>query len=193
MTLLSDEILVKMLKADDHKAFREIYRRYWRSLFVAAQRKLKSEEACEELVQNIFLAVWEKRNSLLIENLRGYLFSALKYQIVDHLRKQLLAEKYSGFLQTKQEPYGETPEGALHFHDISVIFENIFAQLPQKTSRIFHLSRIEHKSTKEIAALLSIPERTVEYHITQSLKILRQQLSDFLPFWVIVCNTFMNR
>ncbi len=188
MTLLSDEILVKMLKADDHTAFREIYKRYWRSLFVAAQRKLKSEETCEELVQNIFLAIWEKRETLLVENLRGYLFSALKYQVVDHLRKELLAEKYSGFLQAKQEQYGETPDGALHFRDITAIFENIFAQLPAKTSRVFHLSRIEHKSTKEIAALLNIPERTVEYHITQSLKILRQQLSDFLPFWIIVCN-----
>lgn len=188
MTLLSDEILVKMLKAGDHKAFREIYKRYWRSLFVAAQRKLKSEATCEELVQNIFLAIWEKRETLLIENLRGYLFSALKYQIVDQLRKELLAEKYSGFLQAKQEQYGETPDEALHFRDISDIFENIFAQLPAKTSQVFHLSRIEHKSTKEIAALLKIPERTVEYHITQSLKILRRQLSDFLPFWIIACN-----
>ncbi|ODS80025.1 MAG: hypothetical protein ABS46_15285 [Cytophagaceae bacterium SCN 52-12] len=193
MTLLSDEILVKMLKADDHSAFREIYKRYWKSLFLAARRKLRSEEACEELVQNIFLGVWEKRESLVIGNLRGYLFSALKYQVIDHLRKEMLAEKYSGFLQKKQESYAETPEGALHFRDISVIFEKIFAQLPQKTSRIFHLSRIEHKSTKEIAALLDIPERTVEYHITQSLKILRQQLSDFLPFWIIVWHIFPGR
>lgn len=72
MTLLSDEILVKMLKADDHGAFREIYKRYWRTLFNAARRKLKPEETCEELVQNIFLAVWEKRESLVIENLRAY-------------------------------------------------------------------------------------------------------------------------
>ena len=192
MKLLSDEILVKMLKAGDHAAFREIYKRYWKSLFLAAQRKLKSEETCEELVQNIFLTIWEKRDTLLIGNLRGYLFSALKYQVVDQLRRELLAEKYSGFLQAKEEQYDETPEAALHFRDISAIFESIFAQLPAKTSRVFHLSRIEHKSTKEIAALLDIPERTVEYHITQSLKILRQQLSDFLPLWIIVCHKLLN-
>lgn len=184
--LLSDEVLGKMLKADDHAAFKEIYKRYWKSLFIAAQRKLRSDEICEELVQNIFLSLWEKRNGLLIENLRGYLFNALKYQVVDHLRKQLLAERYSGVLQTRPEQLGESPDDTLNFQDISSIFERIFGQLPEKTSRIFHLSRIEHKSTREISRLLRIPERTVEYHITQSLKILREQLGDFLPFWLFL-------
>ncbi len=184
--LLSDELLVKMLEADDHEAFREIYKRYWRSLFAAARRKLKSDETSEELVQNIFLSLWEKRHSLAIENLAGYLFSALKYQVIDHLRKQLLAEKYTGFLQAREEQYGETPDDMLNYRDISEIFESVFDQLPEKTSRIFHLSRIEHKTTKEISRLLSVPERTVEYHITQSLKTLRQQLGDFLPLWLLL-------
>ncbi len=179
--LLSDELLVKLLKVDDKGAFNEIYKRYWKALFTSGQRKVKSDEIVEELLQNVYLKVWEKRATLQIENLGGYLFNALKYQIIDHYRTQFLAEKYVDFALKRPEQYEEAPDEAVNFQDISAIFDSVLKQLPVKTGRIFHMSRVEHKTTREIAHLLDMPERTVEYHITQSLKLLRQQLRDFLP------------
>lgn len=183
---LDDQLLVKMIKAENHAAFKEVYKRYWKQLFVAAQRKLKPDELCEEVVQNTFMSLWEKRNQVSVENLRSYLFSSLKYQIIDQLRKRVVAEKYVVFVQSRPEEFGQSPDEPLHLDRVMSVFEDVFRLLPEKTSRIFYLSRIEHMTTKEIARQLDIPERTVEYHITQSLRMLRRQLGDYLPLFAAV-------
>lgn len=185
--LLSDELLVRLLRVDDADAFNEIYKRYWKSLFQSARFKVKSEEIAEELLQNLFLNLWEKRAVQQIENLSGYLFSVLKYQIVNHYRALFLAEKYADFAQSQLEGYDHEADVVVNTKEIVSIFEEVLQQLPQKTSRIFHMSRLEYKTTREIAVALDMPERTVEYHITQSLKLLREQLKDFLPSLVLVC------
>ena len=184
--LLSDELLVKLMRVDDADAFNEIYKRYWKPLFQSARYKLKSDELAEELLQNLFLNLWEKRTIQQIENLSRYLSSVLKYQIVNHYRTVFLAEKYADFVQSRLEDYVDEPDIAVNVQEIVSIFEDVLQQLPQKTSRVFHMSRLEYKTTREIAAELDMPERTVEYHITQSLKLLRQQLKDFLPSVILL-------
>lgn len=184
--LLSDELLVKLMRVDDADAFNEIYKRYWKSLFQSARYKLKSDELAEELLQNLFLNLWEKRSVQQIENLSRYLSSVLKYQIVNHYRALFLAEKYADFVQSRLEDHVHEPDIAVNVQEIVSIFEDVLQQLPQKTSRVFHMSRLEYKTTREIATELDMPERTVEYHITQSLKLLRQQLKDFLPSIILL-------
>jgi RNA polymerase sigma-70 factor (family 1) len=179
--LLSDELLVRLMRVDDSDAFNEIYKRYWKPLFESARYKTKSDEIAEELLQNLFLNLWEKRAAQQIENLGAYLFTILKYQIVNHYRALFLAEKYADFAQARREGYEHEADVDVNIQDIVAIFEKVLQQLPEKTSRVFHMSRLEHKTTREIATALELPERTVEYHITQSLKQLRQQLRDFLP------------
>jgi RNA polymerase sigma-70 factor (family 1) len=184
--LLSDELLVRLMRVDDNDAFNEIYKRYWKPLFQSARYKVRSDEIAEELLQNLFLNLWEKRAVHQIENLSAYLFGVLKYQIVNHYRALFLAEKYVDFAQSQLEEQVQAADVAVNIKEIVSIFEEVLQQLPQKTSRVFHMSRLEYKTTREIATALDIPERTVEYHITQSLKLLRQQLKDFLPSLVFV-------
>jgi RNA polymerase sigma factor (sigma-70 family) len=179
--LLSDELLVRLMRVDDTEAFNEVYKRYWKPLFESARYKTKSDEIAEELLQNLFLNLWEKRAVQQIEKLGPYLFTVLKYQIVDHFRGVFLAEKYADFAQSRPEGFEHEADVAVNIQEIVSIFEEVLQQLPEKTSRVFHMSRLEHKTTREISAALDLPERTVEYHITQSLKQLRQQLRDFLP------------
>lgn len=128
----------------------------------------------------------EKRATQQIENLGGYLYQSLKYQIIGHYRKQLLAERYSNATLNKSFQHNPSPENEVNFQEITAIFERVLRQLPEKTSQIFRLSRLEFKTTREISELLQMSERTVEYHITQSLKLLRQQLKDFLPTGILL-------
>ena len=179
--LLSDELLVKLLRVDDEGAFREIYKRYLRPLNRVALNKLKSSEEAEEILQETFLQLWEKRNTQNIDNLKAYLFASLKYQIIDHYKAQILAERYSDFIFSKDLQPENLSESEMNFQEIIAIFEKSLHDLPQKTSQIFRMSRLENKTTREISETLHVPERTVEYHITQSLKSLRLQLKDFLP------------
>ncbi len=184
--LIGDELLVKLLRVDDEGAFTEIYKRFWKNLFKAGQAKLKSDETVEEVLQEVFLSLWEKRATVQIDNLGGYLFTILKYQIINHYRKQMLADRYSEYIFAKPDSSIQSIDNEVHFKEIIAIFENVLLQLPEKTRKIFQMSRVEFKSTREISEALDMPERTVEYHITQSLKLLRFQLKDFLPMSFIV-------
>ena len=94
-TLLSDsELLNSMIEGDDC-AFQEIYRRYWYKLYMATKRKLIFEEDAQEIVQDIFVDLWERRSQVQIKELSSFLFSAVKYSILNHIRTRIVRERYS--------------------------------------------------------------------------------------------------
>jgi RNA polymerase sigma-70 factor (ECF subfamily) len=178
--LLSDEILAKLLKADDETAFKEIYTRYWKQLFNAAYYRLGSKEPAKEIVQNLFLYIWERRNSLSIANLSSYLQTAVKNRIINYIEATVVQKKYQQHLrETFSGQLAET-EAAVQYNELFLAFQKALQQLPPKTRDVFTMSRFEHLSIKEIAQRLNISEKAVEYHITSSLKALRINLKDFL-------------
>ncbi|GAA4406680.1 RNA polymerase sigma-70 factor [Nibrella viscosa] len=183
--LLSDVLLYRLLQTGDEAAFREIYRKYWQLLFGIAYRKLQSQENAEEIVQDIFVDIWERRAGLQIDDLKKYLIGAVKYRILNTIKAKLIRERYKTFSQTLTTHTEPLTESELAFQDLSRAIEQALAGLPQKTQEIFRLNRLENQSVREIALLLSIPERTVEYHITQSLRILRIHLKDFILLLVM--------
>jgi RNA polymerase sigma-70 factor (ECF subfamily) len=177
--LLSDELLVRLLLVGDEGAFEEIYRRYFSKLLRTAQFKIQSKQIAEELLQDLFISLWEKRNKIIIDNLEAYLNTSLKYLIINHIRRQILQDRFMEYAANKPE-LSATVDESIAFNELSVAIEKSIEKLPEKTRQIFTLNRLEYKSVKEISELLSIPERTVEYHITQGLKTLRIHLKEFM-------------
>lgn len=178
---LSDALLVKLLKADDAEAFQEIYRRYWHMLFVMARRKLYSQENAEEIVQDLFASIWSRRTDTQIEDLKRYLFSSAKYLIINNIKSKIARQEYeSQTASTSTSDITRRTEEDLAYRDLHRAIEDGLLRLPKKTQHIFRLNRLENQSVREISVLLSIPERTVEYHITQSLRSLRLHLRDYL-------------
>ncbi|WP_373513685.1 RNA polymerase sigma factor [Persicitalea sp.] len=108
--LLSDLLLVKLLRVEDELAFQEIYRRYWEPLYENARRKIHRDDEAEGLVQDVFMSIWEKRTTQEIDNLGGYLTNALKYRIIDHYRTQTLAERYREYELAKSIEDAPSPE-----------------------------------------------------------------------------------
>src|SRR6187402_863141 len=93
--LYTDDVLMQRIQQDDVVAFKQVYNRYWRKLFDAAYNRLRQKEACEECIQEIFVTLWEKRASLtLTTGLSQYLFTAVKYKVIDHYRKLHTKTKY---------------------------------------------------------------------------------------------------
>jgi len=176
---LSDELLVKLLIVGDEGAFEEIYRRYWNKLLRAAQFKVRSKEVIEELLQDLFISLWEKRDKVVIDKLEAYLNTSLKYLIINQIKKQILQEKFVEYSITKNDQ-SEAVDESIAFNELSVAIEKAVDKLPDKTRQIFQLNRLEYLSVKEISERLLIPERTVEYHITQGLKSMRIHLKDFI-------------
>jgi RNA polymerase sigma-70 factor (family 1) len=185
-SLFSDSFLVEALHNGDEKAFKAIYQRYWKKLFYVAFRKGLSWEEAEELVQNLFVSLWEKRVEVSIEHLDRYLHTSLKYLVINLLRSKKMEAKYVLYGQQTFSQVDEGTEAIVALADLSDALEQGVARLPEKTRTIFKMNRLEHHSVKEISESLNLPSRTVEYHITQALKRLRLHLKDFV-FSVLVC------
>lgn len=176
----TDDILARLLRTSDEQAFREIYQRHWQKLYRLALRKTSSGTTAEEIVQEIFLTLWHKRETLLIQTLEAYLVSSAKYAIIQHLKARLTAP------QTLETTHDQTPEvhateERLLLNDLRAALETGLATLPPKTETVFRMSRFEQLTHTEIAAQLELSEKSVEYHITSALRLLRVTLREFLP------------
>jgi RNA polymerase sigma-70 factor (family 1) len=180
LRVLTDEILLQLLKADNDKAFKEIYSRYWKSVFETAYHRLANKEVAKELVQTIFLRIWEKRHAIQINHLGSYLQTSIKNSIINYIESILVHKKYLQHVMNAGASTCNSTESTINFHELSQALEKAIGLLPEKTRHVFRLSRFDHLSIREIAANLNISEKAVEYHITQSLKTLRLYLKDYL-------------
>jgi RNA polymerase sigma-70 factor (ECF subfamily) len=180
LRVLTDEMLLRLLKADDEKAFKEIYSRYWQPVFEAAYRRLVNKETAKELVQTVFLRIWEKRHTIQVHHLPNYLQTAIKNSVINYIESTLVHKRYLQHVMNSTTAFAPASETTASLHELAQAIEKAIALLPEKTRHVFRLSRFDHLSIREIATSLNISEKAVEYHITQSLKTLRSYLKDFL-------------
>lgn len=188
--LLTDDLLLRLLQASDENAFRVLYQRYWKKLFTTACYKLKSKEAAEEIVQNIFVSLWEKRATLQIENLDNYLFIAVKYKVINYVESLMVRE--AGQKQLAGNTTDESTEATIMINDLHAAIQKALTQLPAKTREVFTMSRFEKYSVREIARHMNLTEKAVEYHITQSLKLMRVSLKDYMVLGIPLIITLLN-
>jgi RNA polymerase sigma-70 factor (ECF subfamily) len=175
-----DAALVEALAQNDEQAFAEVYERYWQALYQQAVRKLGRTEDAEEVVQDLFVALWHKRHAINIERLDAYLASALKYRIIDFIRARMVRQKYAATGPHLHATPDCSTEEAVAATDLEQSLADSVRQLPGKTHEVFRLSRLEYQSTAQIAARLRVSTKTVEYHLSRSLQFLRISLRDFL-------------
>lgn len=178
------DLLFSRLKNGDELAYAEIYEQHNKFLLQVAYQKTKDKVVAEDLVQNIFISIWEKRESLLVKDARHYLLGCLKYSVINYIRSQIVENKYIAFSQNRQSA-GNDVSGNIELKDLSAILEKGISSLPDRTQEIFRLSRFEHQSTKKISMGLNISEKTVEYHITRSLKFIKAYLKNYYLFTLI--------
>lgn len=183
---LNDNELAEKLRQGSNAAFEEIYKRYWDKLFNSAHKRLADFELCEEVVQDIFVKLWEKRELLSINTgLSNYLHTAVKYSVIDYYRKRLTEDAFiSGQLLLAQTD--NSTEDNIILNDLKRYLEILIEQLPVKCRSVYQLSRAEHKTNKEIAAILNISEKTVEGHLTKALQSLRFGMAEYLPLAVLI-------
>jgi RNA polymerase sigma-70 factor (family 1) len=186
----SDADLLAALRTDDEGSFTEIYQRYCYQLFTVAYRKLSNREAAEELVQDLFENLWNRRASHEIAQLKQYLFSALRYRIINYIKAQQVRAGYELYCRLTGAWAATTTEDALAYGELSAALLAGVRRLPTKTQEIFQLSRLEQYSVAEISGRVNLSEKTVEYHLTKSLKLLRSYLREFLVLILVLCNNF---
>ncbi len=182
-----DSTLVLLLRQGDEEAFEFLYNRYWEKLLTVAYHRIGSMDVAKELVQDVFANLWRRRQQLTIKTtFAAYIFSAMKYTILDYIRAQAVKEKYVDAIKKSARQTDNTTLDILAYEELNRTLEQEISKLPEKCQRVFRLSRIEHFSNKEIAQKLQISPKTVENQITKALKFLRVNMREFTTFFILL-------
>jgi len=174
-----DENLVDRLKNGDNAAFVSIYEKYWHKVFIVVYRRVKEKEIAKELTQNLFLKIWEKREELHINKLENYLVTSIKHAVIDHIEKQLVANRYLSYYKAYVSLQNESTEESVNFNDLSEAIEKGLGKLSEKSQLVFKLTKLDHWPIEKVANHLQLSEKTVGYHLTKSIKFLRVFLKEF--------------
>ena len=166
------------LKKGNVSAFELIYQQNWSVLYSYAYNILRNKMVCEEIVQETFLSIWKRRESLgVTTSLKGYLLTAVKFQVLNYIRSEKVRKEYAIIYTTFEKTlYDNSNEEHIHLSDLEHLVEREISKLPNKCQQVYRLSRNEHQSIKTIADMLNISHKTVENHLTQALKQLRSSL-----------------
>jgi RNA polymerase sigma factor (sigma-70 family) len=178
-TNLSDEALVDLLKSDDHDAFKIIYLRYWRQLYGFVYQQIDSKEDAEEIIHDLMLSLWQNRGRSQIQHLKIYLFIAARNLTNKFIKSQINLLKYREYQLLNQVFESVDSDEIFNVNDLSAAIESVLKKMPEKTATIFRMSKIDEMPVKKIALQMDLTDKAVEYHITKSLKMLRQHLQDF--------------
>lgn len=175
-----ENLLIQLLRQGDEDAFAVLYNRYWEKLLTHAYHRTASLEIAKELTQEVFANLWRRRTQLNIKtSFAAYIFTALKYTLLDHIRSQAVKDKY---VEAIKKTVSETDNSTLDFiafEELSKTLEEEINKLPERCRLVFRLSRMEHYSHEEIAKKLQISTKTVENQITKAIKILRANMQEF--------------
>jgi RNA polymerase sigma-70 factor (family 1) len=177
---LSDNELAALL-ADDDAAFNEIYERYWSLLYRAAFNVLKDEDACLDVIQEVFIWFWEHRSDVAVKSVKAYLLVAVKYKVANYIRNGKTRESFYDRIP-KIELDDDFPDEALEVKELKEMIARFVMELPERCQEVFNMSRNEHLSNKEIAERLGITEKTVENQINKALKRLKLNLGKLSLF-----------
>lgn len=178
-----DQELVDRIRQGDHAAFEALFRVYHQDLLRFAHFYVKRLAVAEELVQDIFHNIWQRRRSWKPRGaLRSYLYGAVRNHANKYLRGRKVRDRYRTRkqLEADRRIADETPERELRRKELSEAVRGAIAMLPERRRQVFKLSRQQGLTYAEIAAVLGISENTVEVHMVRALKFLRKRVSDLL-------------
>lgn len=170
----------------DKQAFTAIYRRYWEDLYITAVKALRNKTEAADVVQDVFLSVWNRRNELNIQgSLAAYLHTSIRYKCIHYIEKNITRKDYLLQLaEVEVSYYAATAEVNLQLKEIQETVNRTVAKMPPKMQDVYKLSRQEHLSYKEIAENMGISVETVKKHIQHALQLIRTNLPHSFIFFI---------
>lgn len=172
-----DRFLVRRLKIGDEQAFQAVFDFFGENLFHFAFSYLKDTASAEEIVQEVFLRIWEIREDIDEEkSFKSFLYRITVNKVLNHLKRQVVRQKYEAYLSGDDQSFYESPEATLHFSELEEKVSLLIKKLPEQQKNIFKMSRLDGMSNPEIAETLGLSIRTVENQVYRATKFLKENL-----------------
>jgi RNA polymerase sigma-70 factor (family 1) len=180
----TDQELVALLKHGDRNAFTEIFERYWNKLLAIAYNHTRDKSDAEEIVQEVFVSLWNKRELIDVQLLDRYLATAVKFTVFNNYYRKRKRNADMISKMPYQESYEIEEEIAVRFLQEQI--DAIVTTLPEKCRLVFQYSREAGLKNSEIAKEMGISEKTVEAHLSKALKTLKGNLPNTGAMLVIL-------
>lgn len=190
-TKTDDELLQSIKLIDDQSSFAVLYDRYWNKSLAIAYNLTHDKSLAKDIVQELFISFWNRRETLEINNFSSYLATAIKFSFYMHIekerRRRIIREDK---LDPKDEAVVDEQIEALYFTDY---FLSLIETLPEKCRLVVSYSRLDDMTNADIATKMNISEKTVEGHLTKGLKIIRSKFKhDLLDLTLLSAMCFFD-
>ncbi|PLX04410.1 MAG: RNA polymerase sigma-70 factor [Marinilabiliales bacterium] len=192
--MIDERILIEGINKGDKLIFEEVYREYYIPLCYYCLRYVETLEDSEEIVQDLFVKIWEKRTELEINtSIKAYLYRSVQNYALNYLNKKKTEDRYLMIHSRQIHDEFDIDRNELVEEELRLLLKHAILKLPEKRRRIFELSRFDGMKYSRIAEKLSISVKTVESQMTKALKYLRIVLKDYTPiigFILFISNKF---
>lgn len=181
-----NDFIIRELMSGNEDVFDMVYRYYFRRLCGFCAQYIKEQDEIEEVVQNTMMWLWENRESLIPDySLKSLLFTIVKNKAINRISHFEIRRKVHQEIYEKYQDKFENPD--FYFNDeIFKLYDEAFRQLPEKYKEAFDLNRNKNMTHGEIAAKLGVSTQTINYRISQALRLLRIALKDYLIIGVFL-------
>jgi RNA polymerase sigma-70 factor, ECF subfamily len=189
--LPEDLKVVEALIAGDELMFEQLFRHYYNSLCNYANGILNNADEAEDIVQQVMITIWDKRNSLQITaSLKSYIYRSVHNTALNRIRKQKMIAGYEAAKQYSVTAADIVTSNAVISNELNRLIGIAVNKLPEQCRMVFKLSRFESMKYAEIADHLGISVKTVENHMGKALRLLRIELKDFLIWLILISQTW---
>jgi RNA polymerase sigma-70 factor, ECF subfamily len=185
--------LFYLIQNDDKNAFEVLFKKLYPRLKDFASKVVKDEDIAKDIVQDVFIKLWEKKKTVETINIEAFIFKSVKNQCLTHIKHLKIVENVNSNLSNlseveelyridfvRNEPY------ILIEKELQIQIEGVVDLLPSQCRNVFMLSRVDGMKNREIAEKLGINIKNVERHITRALREFKKHLGDTIPLVIII-------
>ena len=179
--------IIHEISAGSEKAFEHLFRKHYSSLCGYAAKYVWDLDQAEEIVQDLFYNLWNKKNNLSVDlSIEAYLFRAVRNACLNYLKHQKVRQQHADSVKRNPLSDSNAGEDPLETLELQNKIDEVVDALPPERKKIFQMSRYEGLKYKEIADQLGLSVKTVEAQMGKALKMLRENLADFLVIMILV-------
>lgn len=185
---LSASELMNKIKDSDEIAFQTLFDRLWERMYVLSYSILKDKIVSKDIVQEVWISIWDRREVINNENIEAYILKATRFRVYKELRDAKLIHFSKGFQESLTTSDGEGPLEQMYLKDTDSAIAKSIENLPKKCKEVFVLSRYSGLENSEISKKLGISKRTVETHISNAI---RRVKSDLVFSFICIVSSFI--
>lgn len=186
-----EHLLWSISNNDDQVAYRSLFEQYYVSLCQFARRYIDDQETREDIVQDVFFTIWEKRKTIIpYTSGKNFLITCVKNLSLNYLRSQGYKQEYETTIKKNIPIYFNNQDDLYTLQELQHLLYQTLEKLPPEYRLAFELNRLENKSIEEIAEIMGVSCRTVKRYKSKAIEILKKELKDYLPLFILFTSIF---